>query len=358
MSEPAEFAEPTRQRLSPEGYETILRNVHDAVYTLDPDGRITWVNEVAFDEFDIGYRRDELIGEYVTKILSEDDISKCVDVITDLVKRDDRDSARVEISVHPKSGREIPCDLRLTLLPTDNGEFQGTIGVLRDISDRQRREQAQMVLNRVLRHNLRNKLQVVKGGAESLIEESSPAAGSNAETIVETSEELLQLSDKARRVDEVLTAEEWSLQPVDVAALVDQRCDEFQSRFPTAEISVNSTPPVRVYANDQLGFVIDNLLENAIEHATQSSPAIEVTVTGNPDDDWVEIRIDDDGPPIPEMEIEVLELEEETALKHGSGLGLWVVKWLVDRFEGQLGFEQSGPQGNTVLVRLQPAYAD
>lgn len=43
-------------------YETILETIRDGVYTLDTTGQITWVNNIAVENFDIGYTRDELVG--------------------------------------------------------------------------------------------------------------------------------------------------------------------------------------------------------------------------------------------------------------------------------------------------------
>jgi signal transduction histidine kinase len=60
----------------------------------------------------------------------------------------------------------------------------------------------------------------------------------------------------------------------------------------------------------------------------------------------------DDGPGIPEMEIEVLESGEETPLAHSSGIGLWLVNWLTDHLNGQISFENREPRGSIVTVRL------
>lgn len=346
------------RELSAEEYKTILRNVHDAVYTLDPNGRITWVNEIVFKDYDIGYSREELIGAYVSKIMSMEDIEKCAEIISELLQNEDRDSSRVEITIQTASGREIPCDLHLALMPDGDGGYQGTVGVLRDITDRKRREQGQMVMNRVLRHHMRNKLNVIRGMAELLGDDSVDASSSQSRSIIEATEELLRLSNKARQVDEALTAGDWSLEPIDVVELVQQRCEALEARFPEADISIETSGDVWARANQRLTIVIDNLLENAIEHSEQRSPDIDVSLASTPGDFGVEIRIADDGPGIHQMEIEPLKQEMETPLRHGSGLGLWVVKWLTERFYGQLKIENRSPRGSVVVVRLQGADAD
>ncbi|WP_435157127.1 hypothetical protein [Haladaptatus sp. DFWS20] len=45
----------------------------------------------------------------------------------------------------------------------------------------------------------------------------------------------------------------------------------------------------------------------------------------------------------------------ETALQHGSGLGLWLTNWVVGKFGGELTFGTNQPRGSVVTIRLQQA---
>lgn len=350
-----EITDPAQTDLSSAGYETILQNIHDAVYTLDGNGRITWVNEVAIEEHDTGYTREDLIGAPVTKLLSPEDITKCVDIITELVKNRDRESGRCEIAIQTADGREIECDLHLALLPFENGEFQGTVGVLRDITDRKRREQGRMVLNRVLRHNVRNRLNVVMGHAESLASDATNEIPSELEAIITAAEDLIQLSDKARQVDEALTADKTTLEPTEIVSTITQRCQYVQQQNDHVELTVKAPDTVWVRADYRVELLIDNLLENAIEHADRDTPTIDVSVHHASSDDTVELRVADDGPGIPTVEIQSLLHGEETSLIHGSGLGLWLVKWLTEWYGGDLQFDDRTPRGTVVTVRFPAA---
>jgi signal transduction histidine kinase len=74
--------------------------------------------------------------------------------------------------------------------------------------------------------------------------------------------------------------------------------------------------------------------------------------------DAVEIVVADDDPGIPEEEIEILERGEETGLEHTSGLGLWLVHWIVTESGGSVAFESSDTGGSVVRLRLptEPRY--
>ena len=96
--------------------------------------------------------------------------------------------------------------------------------------------------------------------------------------------------------------------------------------------------------------VVEELLDNAVKHTDRPRPRVEVVITGS--GDGVSIRIRDDGPGIPERERAVLTDGEETALRHGSGLGLWLVSWGVSRLGGELEFAEKDPRGSVVSLRL------
>lgn len=334
-------------------YETVLKNIHDAVYMLDKDGRISWVNEVAFEEFEVGYSREELIGAQVSKVLSQEDITKCANIITDIIESKNRDSGRCEIQLQTKTGGEIPCDLRLTPLLTADGEIEGTIGVLRDVTDRNRREEGLMVLNRALRHNLRNRLNVIIGLAESL-KKSEGMEHPHLDEILEAARELDRLGNKTRRVGNLLSSEKWSLEQVNVVDIIKSQCRHLQRDYPNAEIFMELPDEAPIQGNPRLGIVIENLLENAIEHSDHPSTPVKVSVNGE-NGNWVEIRIADKGPGIPQNELQSIIQGEETPLEHGSGLGLWEAKWIVERCDGELEFQERPSNGSIAIVRLQSA---
>ena len=96
---------------------------------------------------------------------------------------------------------------------------------------------------------------------------------------------------------------------------------------------------------------VRNLVENAIVH--NDGPAT-VDVTIERPAEAVSIRVADDGPGIPDHEIEVLNQLEETALEHSNGAGLWLVNWVAMKADGHLDFSVTD-RGTTVTHTLQRA---
>lgn len=135
--------------------------------------------------------------------------------------------------------RSIPKSrgLNLTLLRDEAGSVQGTVGVLREITERKQREQRLSVLQRVLRHNLRNELNVVMGQADLIARTvDDHDITEKAETIQETAERLRSLGEKARAIETMLQRDASHRQSVDVTAIIEASCESFREDYPDATI--------------------------------------------------------------------------------------------------------------------------
>ncbi|MFB6179410.1 MAG: PAS domain S-box protein [Halorientalis sp.] len=131
-------------------YETILDTIDDGIYQFDPQGRFVELNDAV--ETITGYSRAELLGEHISKLLDDQEVAEGRSLIRDLLASDSDDVARMEMSVHRADGETVPCENRLSVLQS-NGEFEGTVGVVRDISARTHRK-AELQQERDLRERL------------------------------------------------------------------------------------------------------------------------------------------------------------------------------------------------------------
>jgi PAS domain S-box-containing protein len=121
-----------------EEYELMVDTVGDVVYTLSDDYVFMSVNGAAEDV--TGYTCDELEGEHISMLLSEDDI-EVADEYRQEVISGELETGSIDLSVNRKDGSACPVEFRYRLLPAESGEFIGTAGVMRDITDRKRREE-------------------------------------------------------------------------------------------------------------------------------------------------------------------------------------------------------------------------
>jgi signal transduction histidine kinase len=97
-------------------------------------------------------------------------------------------------------------------------------------------------------------------------------------------------------------------------------------------------------------YVIDHLIENAVEHNDGESPRVVVRAERTGVD--IRLVVADDGPGIPESERAVIEVGGETPFEHASSLGLWGTNWAVQSMGGSLSFDESDLGGTAVEVAL------
>lgn len=185
-------------------------------------------------------------------------------------------------------------------------------------------------LARVLRHNIRNSLSIVRGYTQEL--EHQVHESEYSEIILREVDTLLDLSEQARRLEQILTKEDQPVQ-TNIVPVVERLAEAATSDHPSASVSVDVPDEIMVPIRPTFETAIQELLENAIRHSGES-PAVSLTLERV--NNTVEIRIQDDGPGLPEIEQAALTADEQTPLTHGTGLGLWMVNWIVSRHDGTM----------------------
>lgn len=186
------------------------------------------------------------------------------------------------------------------------------------------------VLNRVLRHNLRNDMSVIRGYTQMTKEMLDD--GSYPEKALQNIDELLALSEKARELERIV-GESFERQRTDIGNLVEQLAEQYNNEYPGASVSVEVDDDVETAVIPTFTRAIEELIENAVKH-TGPTPTVEISVERIPNE--IEIHIADDGPGLDKQERDVLSTGVETPLIHGSGLGLWIVHWIVTTHGGSV----------------------
>jgi signal transduction histidine kinase len=261
----------------------------------------------------------------------------------------------------PMPNRTVKWQTNLAPVIVDD-EVSRIVGIARDITDRKALEAdlktsiTQLeVIDRVLRHNLRNSMNIIRGNAETIQEISEGDVTKMAEIIIEESERVVTTADKEREITDMLV-DEQSPEWIDIGGVIDAAVAATRGQYPAVDITVVGATDQQVQVMESIKRALTELLSNAVTHSDQTEPSIEVTVEDR--DDAVVIRIADDGPGIPEMEREIITDDAEmTPLYHGSGLGLWLVKLIVQQSGGSLAFDENEPRGSIVTITLPVASA-
>ncbi|MGQ3412920.1 PAS domain S-box protein [Natrinema sp. LN54] len=117
--------------------ETIIQALDELVYTLDADGQFRFLNDATASV--AGYDPEELLGEHVSVVMADGDLEIARERVRELLRADEP-SRTFEMALETADGDVIDAENHMALLPTVDGEFSGTAGVLRDITERKERE--------------------------------------------------------------------------------------------------------------------------------------------------------------------------------------------------------------------------
>jgi two-component system aerobic respiration control sensor histidine kinase ArcB len=353
----AEHERELRQR--DEWLRSIVEASTDVIFRIDTDGTFTFVSE-AVEEL-LGYEPAELQGEPFTAVLPD---GEALDRGQGAFARSlaGETTGVTDLPLVGSDGADVYVDIRVAPVMEpgygtatvddpgrgeDDREVVAVQGVVRDVTERRHQEQVIGVLNRVLRHNLRNDMNVARGLAETLREDLDDEAARMADHIVATADGLLELSETARKLESVFS-DGPSPRPVDLVVLVERAVDHARHGHPDATIELSAVDTAIVRASPAIETAVHELVDNAARYAgTEASVHVEVRTV---DDEEVLVTVTDDGPGLPEQDRAVLETGDETPLHHGSGLGLWLVHWLVSGLGGTV--EATVDDGTTVTLRL------
>jgi PAS domain S-box-containing protein len=322
-------------------YESLFNNVSGAIVVTDLDGHIRTCNPGFTDLF--GYDSDRVRGDHLGTITGDDaDVERLLE--TAAVSQGPR-----IVTYRKNSGQVFPGESRSSPLRTHD-DVTGRIIHISDVSERRRNRKQLQVLGRLLRHNVKNDMNVIMGLAERIKAHGSNVVTPHAEKILEKSRTFVGRAENQQRITELLTGRAETNR-LDLVPVVKTVVSDVQQQHPDATLEADLAADCPTITTHEIKEAIRELVENAVVHSEQESPSVNIQLRCT--DGITELKIRDDGPGIPEQEWKVLTEEGEiNPLHHGTGLGLWFVNEVVRHSNGTLSFDGNDSRGSTVAVRL------
>jgi len=299
-----------------------------------------------------GYDAAEIVGRNCRFLQGPATDEAAVDELGDAV--DAGEPASVELLNYRADDSPFWNEVRLSPIEGPDGDLTHYLGFQTDVTERKRTEQLVRLLNRVLRHNLRNDLNVLLGVGNhlqsGLVEDDD--VSELGERIERTANRLVGTSEQARELERYARRDR-DPRRLDPTVLFDAATNDAPEGT-TVDAAVRTDRGV--CAGPELETALAELVENAVEHDLGSETRVELEATD--DGEWVELVVRDDGAGIDDMEAAAIDAGEETDLVDCSGLGLWLVNWIVTRYGGSFGVRaRDDGEGSVASLRL-PAIDD
>ncbi|WP_158600088.1 PAS domain S-box protein [Halorubrum sp. Atlit-28R] len=331
-------------------FEQIFNGVTDVIGIYDPQtAELVDVNDTMCAI--LGYDRDTIIDmdpEEVTATALGFDADTIGEVVRNVAESGDpvRD---IEWALRTASGDVVWLEVNATL--TEIGGERRVVTIARDVTGRRDREERVQVLNRVLRHNVRNDMDAVLGYTASIEETAEDeTVREYAESVHNIANGLLELSGKARAASQMLQDND-DPENRRVGTVLESIVADLRESHDEATIQLSSAEAPAPADTAVFRLVLSELVENAVEHGGDS-PEVEIETTPFTANEETRITVRDDGPGIPDRVLTPFQADGESPFQHNHGIGLWLVNWGVRQLGGGIEFERPADGGTAVHLSL------
>ncbi len=330
-------------------FQALFEDSPEAIVSTDPQHLVIDVNSSFTDLF--GYTTDEIRGKDIDDFLLPGDRQEEGRDFTRQVVSGQ--SFAAETMRKRKDGSLVPVSVMGAPIFIDDEQI-GVFGIYRDITERKNAEEEREFYNSLLRHDVANRNMVVYGNLQMLettsLDPDQYGMLSNALHAIRSSIDLIQKIRDLRTIEGDHELEAVSLDDCISQAI---RGAEHQAAEAGVDIRYDGTNVV-VMAGPLLENVFSNLMQNAIVHADCAT--VTVKVARDDDGDHCIATVTDDGTGIPpEDREELFRPGKKRRGSPGSGLGLYLVKKIVENYGGHIAVRTPDDGGTTFTLSLRCA---
>jgi PAS domain S-box-containing protein len=333
--------------VSEESYRSLVESTGDWVWETDKDFVLTYDSPRSREY--LGYEPDEVVGRSPFSFMLEDELERIKLIAWPVIARHEP-ITRIENRLKKKDGSTVIIETTGVPLFDDSGHFRGYRGVNRDITDRKiaeyalqdARAQAELYLD-LMGHDINNLHQIALGYLE-LARSIPPGSGQGdyLDKSIEVLQRSTQLIKNVRKLQKLSDGVSAS-QDIDVCLVIAEMQREFGAvPGKTIMLNLNGHEHCYVRANELLPDLFVNLISNAIKHSGERAEIIvDLDVVKDKCRRYCRVMVEDNGPGIPDDfkgRIFNRMLRGTTKAK-GMGLGLYLVKSLVESYNGKVWVE-------------------
>ncbi|WP_424357726.1 PAS domain S-box protein [Methanocella sp. MCL-LM] len=339
----------------------------DSSIWLDPNGQIIYVNDATCRS--TGYDRSELLAMHIWDL--DPEFSPEV-FAQNWSKWEETSGRRVQNrfeSVHrTKSGKVFPVEITGNIFAFKGRKYFVTYD--RDITERRQTEEAltsakaraELYVD-LMSHDINNLNHSAMGYLEMALDELEVHERLERDNKVLIEKPLQAIKNSSALIENVrklqmLMIESVKTRPIDLHDLLSEMdTGSFHEVDRDITVNIPDIPDYKVEANELLKDVFTNLISNSIKHSDRDKP-LTVNVLVEPASEnhkkYYRCSIEDNGPGIPDdLKGRLFRKFQRGATRaQGKGLGLYLVRTLVDGFKGKVWVEDRVPGDHTQGARF------
>lgn len=345
--------------------DAILASIGDAVIACDRQGQIVLFNQVA--EELIGQPAQKTIGQHYSQVLSfvkEVDGKPGNDFIAEAISTGKIKAMVNHTMLVRKDGIRVPIAEAASPVRDTNGKILGAVVVFRDVTEERQVDKAKTEFVSLASHELRTPLSTINWYAEMLLSndlgELNPKQKQYIKEAYQASQRMVDLVNALLNVSR-LELGTFSIEPelVNVVKIAQTCVEELRPQITRKKIKFlekyDSSLPLIKADPKLMSMVFQNLLSNAVKYTTSGG---KVTFNIKKNDQNMLIEVADTGIGIPKYQQEKIfsKLFRADNVKRmdssGTGLGLYIIKEIMDHSGGKVWFKSSENKGSIFYLSL------
>ena len=346
----------------------IVDTVIDGIVTINSQGLIQTFNPAAQKIF--GYTTEEVTGRNVSMLMPQPYADAHDTYMNNYLTTGNKKIIGIgrEVTGLRKDGSTFPMELAVSEMMVDDQRM--FTGIVRDITERKRLDKMKNEFISTVSHELRTPLTSIRGALNLVLGKAGDSLSGKPKRMLEmaerNSERLTLLINDILDLEKIQSGQlVFNFKPLDLVALTKRALDENEgyARTHSVKLVMNcELEQAPVYADEnRLLQVYANLISNAIKYSPTDGT---VEVILNEHDNCYRVTVKDHGSGIPEeFRNRIFQRfaqadSSDTREKGGTGLGLSITKAIVERHEGNIGYETKTGKGTQFYFDLRRSAYD
>lgn len=347
-----------------EKLHSTLESVGEGVIVVDQEQTILLANKLAAKL--AGYPIPVLVGGHLAEVVHlrvEGEVVSVDDFVSLALSKKKRLETLAHTSMVTKRGVEVPVFCIVSPIILANGVLFGCVIVIRDMTEEQRVDNAKREILSVASHQLRTPLSTVKWYAELALDKGAKVPATQIKALNEikdTNERMIELVNTLLSASQFeLGIFEIQLERVDISEMVDDTVQSYRRNIAekNVRIEIEFAKNAKYYQCDKklMRIIVQNLISNAVKYSEAGGL---VKVLGAQLSKYYEFTVTDEGIGIASQDKEKIFsrlYRGDAARKHapeGTGIGLYLVKSVVERGGGTITFTSNKGKGTSFVVRF------
>ncbi len=335
-------------RTTEEHFQLVAETVRDGL-VIRRDDRVVLINDRACEI--LGYPREELMNKTTMDLAIPAEQERLERAFNEM-RTCEPELTELEFWIEKKDGKRAFVKNRYTIMMNEDGSASHYI-IITDATERKLAEEEVRAararaefFNDLMAHDLNNVHQGIMISLELLLlnPDLPPHLKNKLQAALDQVNRSLELIANVRKFSAVDVAP-FELTKTQISGVVERARQAIINAFPNREVTITTDldEDCCARADDFLVDVFYNLFHNAVKFDESDETKIEVTGSRIPSQDMIEISVADYGPGISDDHKETLFARLLPDRRSGSGIGLTLVKRIIERYGGTVRVEDTVP---------------